>query len=137
MLELWAVDNVADKLSQCQRGSLLKTVPVAKAHNVYVAPYMLDLSCEAKHPGSTHFFASVNLYYLETTCITCIVRYGANGKWPSNSAVRSHFGSILVGYESHRESLEIKFHKANPDQTLKNFSVGYVDGHCCWAAQRF
>ena len=61
-------------------------------------------------------------------------KYGLMGRWPANHQVRAHFPSFLMkGYESHRESLDIKFDMSTVETdksvyTIKPFTVGYVDG---------
>lgn len=61
-------------------------------------------------------------------------KYGLVGRWPANHAYKAHFGSLLdSGFESHRESLEIKFDFTTVETdktiyTIKPYSIGYVDG---------
>ena len=109
MLDLFALPEVAECVSK-SRGpvapQLLQSVPVATRKGVYVNPWHLDMSEEAK--------------------------YGAGGKWPSNVAVRAHFGSIVQrGYEAEREPLEIKFSETlhGSGKELPMFCVQYIDGH--------
>ena len=109
MLDLFALPEVADCVSK-SRGpvapQLLQSVPVATRKGVYVNPWHLDMSEEAK--------------------------YGAGGKWPSNVAVRAHFGSIVQrGYEAEREPLEIKFSETlhGSGKDLPMFCVQFIDGH--------
>lgn len=105
MLDLFALEEIANVTSKASE-TALKTVPVVTRKGIYLNPWQLDMSEEAK--------------------------YGVNGKWPSNVAVRTHFASVVQrGYESSREALEIKFpmelHGTGKDVPM--FSVQFIDGH--------
>ena len=87
-------------------GPLIKSVPTGARKNVYVHPWQLDISENAKF-----------------------------GKYPSMVQVKTHFPSVIArGYESEKEALEIKFTSdalgAKMGQELDIFSVRYIDGHC-------
>lgn len=87
-------------------GPVLKTVPVSKRSSVFVHPWHLDLSEQAK--------------------------YGETGKYPSMCQVRAHLPSIVWrGYQQEREALEIKFNQSlSPGVDIGYFQVKYIDGHC-------
>lgn len=109
MLDFFALPEVAQCLAtraQIPQGQVMSNVPVTTRKNVYIHPWQLDMSEEAK--------------------------YGVNGKWPSNVAIRAHFSSVVhKGFESEREALEVKF----PDDLVGSgkpmplFCVQYIDGH--------
>lgn len=105
MLDLFALPEVADVTSK-DNVSVLKHVPVATRKGVFINPWQLDMSEEAK--------------------------FGQSGKWPSNVAIRSHFASIVQrGYESDREAIEIKFPSDlyGSGKEIPLFSIQYIDGH--------
>ncbi|CAJ1380672.1 unnamed protein product [Effrenium voratum] len=83
MLAFLAQPQVAAELP-APPGPVLTMVPTTTRKNVYIHPWHLDMSDAAK--------------------------YGLNGKWPSNVAIRTHLPSVIqAGYQSEKESLEIKF----------------------------
>lgn len=107
MCDYFELPEVAQKLAT--RGpcapSVLANIPANSRKNVYIHPWHLDMSEDAK--------------------------FGLQGKYPSTVAIRSHFSSIIhKGYESERESLEVKFPSDMVNgQPLGIFSVQYIDGH--------
>lgn len=109
MMDLFALPEIADLIGKETTGSslqVLQRVPVTTRKGMYVHPWMLDMSETAK--------------------------YGHNGKWPSNVAIRAHFPSIVQrGFETEREPLEIKFpeHLFGTGQEIPRFSIQYIDGH--------
>ena len=109
MCDYFALPAVAERIAL--KGpvgpQVLTTVPVTNRRNVYLHPYHFDLSDAAK--------------------------YGVGGKFPSNVQVRIHFPSIVNrGYESERESIEIKFPPElhGSGKNLPLFKVQFIDGHC-------
>lgn len=105
MLDLFALDEIAAVTAKASE-QVLTAVPVVTRKGIYLNPWQLDMSEEAK--------------------------FGAQGKWPSNVGIRTHFASIVQrGYESSREALEIKFpmdlHGTGKEAPL--FSVQFIDGH--------
>ena len=109
MLDIFALPEVADRVTKNFHGSapqVLSTVPVSTRKGIYVNPWMLDMSEEAK--------------------------YGQGGKWPSNVGIRTHFPSVVHrGYETEREPLEIKFPERlyGSGKDLEMFAIQFVDGH--------
>ena len=108
MLDFFSVPAVAQRVaSKAPQGpQVLTNVPVTTRKNVYIHPWHLDMSEEAK--------------------------FGPGGKWPSTVAIRSHFPSIVQrGYESEREAIEIKFGQSlhSSGKELPLFSVQFIDGH--------
>lgn len=105
MLDFFALPGVASRVA-ARGGTLpvLTTAPVSNRKNVYLHPYSLSMDESAK--------------------------FGAEGKWPSNVQVRAHFASVVSrGYESERESIEVKFPPTLRGKELPLFSTGYIDGH--------
>lgn len=107
MLDFFALPEVTSRVAA--RGSalpILTTCPVSSRKNVYMHPYMFSMDESAK--------------------------FGADGKFPSNVQIRAHFGSVVTrGFESERESLEIKFPKSlREGQELPIFTTCFLDGHC-------
>ena len=108
MADFMALPEVAKRVaSKGPHGpQVLNNIPVSTRKNVYIHPWHLDMSEEAK--------------------------YGQGGKWPSTVAIRAHFPSVVQrGYESEKEAIEIKFpsdlHMTGG--TLPMFSIQYIDGH--------
>lgn len=109
MLDFFALPEVAESVStKCPAGvSALNTVPVCSRKNIYLHPWHLDMSEDAK--------------------------YGASGKWPSNVQIRAHFSSVVQQtYQGEREALDIKFplDLHGSGKPLPMFSVQFTDGHC-------
>lgn len=105
MAEIFSMPEVAKHLP-AGLGPVLKTVPVSKRSSVFVHPWHLDLSEQAK--------------------------FGQTGKYPSMCQVRAHLPSIVWrGYQQEREALEIKFNQSSsPGVDIGYFQVKYIDGHC-------
>ena len=106
MLDYFALPEVAKITAKHSGNTVLTHVPVTTRKGIYVHPWQLDLSEEAK--------------------------FGVGGKWPSNVGVRSHFGSLVQrGYESDREALEIKFPQSlhGGGGEIPMFSIQFIDGH--------
>eukprot|EP00435_Cladocopium_sp_Y103_P070378 s13_g35.t1 len=80
--------------------------------------------------------ASVKGFHLDLWKLSFFenAKYGETGRFPATHAFKAHFGSFLErGFESHRESLEVKFdlskiNSENSSYTVTDFTVGYVDG---------
>lgn len=103
MLAFLAQPQVAAELP-APPGPVLTMVPTTTRKNVYIHPWHLDMSDAAK--------------------------YGLNGKWPSNVAIRTHLPSVIqAGYQSEKESLEIKFPVDLHGKDLPLYCVQYIDGH--------
>ena len=87
-----------------------RSIPHGSKKGFYLAPWHFDFSESAK--------------------------YGQLGRFPSNCQYKLHLPSFLEhGLESHRESIEVKFHmpvlSSNVDANdfkIGPFSVGFVDG---------
>jgi len=103
MADIFSLEKVAHHVP-LSLGPVLKTVPVSKRSNVFLHPWHLDLSEQAK--------------------------YGMTGKYPSMCQIRAHLPSIVWrGYQQEREALEIKFDLA-AGVDFGYFNVKYIDGHC-------
>ena len=103
MLDFFTLPEVCARLSHYNH-TVLKDVPVATRKNIYIHPWHLDMGESAK--------------------------FGVNGKWPSNVAIRTHFPSVVDrGYESEKEALELKFGPESHGKPLDMFVAGYIDGH--------
>ena len=110
MLDIYSLPEVADRVAKhfpgCSSVVVLQSVPVTARKGVYIHPWQLSMSEDAK--------------------------YGQGGKWPSNVAIRSHFPSVVQrGYETEREPLEVKFGDDlfGSGQDIPLFSIQYIDGH--------
>ena len=104
-MDFFALPEVASRVA-ASGGALpvLTTAPVSNRKNVYMHPYSFSMDESAK--------------------------FGAEGKWPSNVQVRSHFGSVVSrGYESEKEAIEVKFSPSLRGKELPLFSTGFIDGH--------
>ena len=99
MGDLFAIPEVVANIpSQC--GPVLRSVPSTARQNVYLHPWHLSLSENAKA-----------------------------GRYPSMHQTRAHFPSIVwKNYLASREALEIKF-DAGGGEEIDFFSVRYIDGH--------
>ena len=103
MADFFSLREVAERLP-VPSPPTLSSCPNTTKKNVYLHPWHLDMSNAAK--------------------------YGINGKWPSNVAIRTHLPSIIKNtYQSEREALEIKFPPEHHGKTIPLFSVQFVDGH--------
>ena len=103
MLDFFALPGVGSRLSS-KPGTVLTNVPVTTRKNVYLHPYHLSMDESAK--------------------------YGQQGRWPSNVAIRTHFSSIVNrGYEAEKEALEVRFPVELYGQPLPMFSTEFIDGH--------
>lgn len=106
MLDLYSLPEVAQLTAKHSACTVLTHVPVSTRKGVYLHPWQLDMSEEAK--------------------------FGSPGKFPSNVGIRNHFASVVQrGYESEKEALEIKFPSNLHGSGLEipMFSTGFIDGH--------
>lgn len=106
MLDLYSLPEVAKLTAKQSACTVLTHVPVSTRKGVYLHPWQLDMSEEAK--------------------------FGSPGKFPSNVGIRNHFASVVHrGYESDKEALEIKFppNLHGSGLEIPMFSTGFIDGH--------